>query len=122
MALTCMSALVSLPAPSPGPGQATCSKQKQDIGNGKEDVFWCSHALRRTYHCEGVTGPRPAVGCKYVCTRFSPWQTGEGQDLVTLSHRTLVLPPRLLVLATPTIFNLETFALRVYSALPFARC
>lgn len=89
VALCYMPTLVVLPAPSPGPGQGICSKQKQDIGSGKEDVFSCSHALQRTYHCKDVTGPRPAVGYKYVCTSFSLLQTGEEQGLVTISHRTV---------------------------------
>lgn len=60
--------------------RATCSEQKQDTGSRKEGVFWCSHTLRwRTYHCEGVTEPRPAVGYKYACTSFLLQQTGEGQ-------------------------------------------
>lgn len=111
MSLPCMPALVFLPAPSPGPGRGTCSKQKQDIGNGREDVFWCSRALQRTCHYKDVTGPRRAVGCKYVCAGFSPRKPRDTQDLVTMSHRTAALPPGpMMILATPTVSSIKTFA------------
>lgn len=111
MSLPGMPALAPLTAPSPGPGRGTRSKQKQDIGNGEEDVFWCSRALQRTCHYRDVTGPRRAVGCKYVCAGFSPRKPRDGRDLVTMSHRAAVPPPPgPMGLATLTVSSIKTFA------------
>lgn len=68
----CLRSFLS-PLPFLGLARATCSEQKQDIGNRKEGVFWCCHALQRTYHCEGVTEPWPAVvgADNDVCTNFT---------------------------------------------------
>lgn len=108
MPLAYMPTLVSLPAPSPGPGQGICSKQKQDIGNGKEDVSWCSRALQRTCHCKGVTGPGLQLGPHTSVPGVLHCR--QKRDPVTMSPRAPVLPPGLLVLAARAMFGLEAFA------------
>lgn len=45
------------PCPAPGPGLGYLQQTKAGYWQWRGGHVWCSHALQRTYHGKGVTGP-----------------------------------------------------------------